>query len=52
MLAREVRQLILRYPEKAIDIPDALHILLDNGLPPDVSSQLKVCNRFACIDQA
>ena len=41
-LADEVRALLLRYPELAIEEPDALHILIGPSLPTDVSSQLKV----------
>lgn len=39
----QVRALLVSHPEKAMKEPDALQILLDSGLPHDVSSQLKVC---------
>lgn len=38
----EVRSLIKRYPEKVVDLPDALQILLGPSLPNDVTSQLMV----------
>lgn len=41
LLLREVRSLILAEPAKTITDPNALHILLDDGLPRDVPSQLK-----------
>ena len=41
-LADEVRGLLLRYPERAVDEPDALQILLGASLSPDISFQLKV----------
>lgn len=41
-LNNEVRALLLHNPEKALDEPDALHIMLGSSLPQDVSFQLKV----------
>ena len=41
-LQRNVRALLLDYPEKAIYEPDSLHLLLGPSLPPDLSTQLKV----------
>ena len=41
-LTLELRNLLLRHPEKATEEPDALPILLGSGLPGDVSAQLKV----------
>lgn len=41
-LSREFRWLLLNSPEIAIGEPDALQIMLENGLPSDVSYQLKV----------
>ncbi|KAF2201848.1 phosphatidylinositol 4-kinase-like protein STT4 [Delitschia confertaspora ATCC 74209] len=40
-LSSEVRWLLLNFPHKALDNPDALEILLGNALPNDVSFQLK-----------
>ena len=41
LLLREVRSLILVHAAKALADPDALHILLDDGLPKDVIPQLR-----------
>lgn len=41
-LQKEIRQLLLKSPEKAICEPEAIHVLLGGLLPTDVSSQLKV----------
>lgn len=41
-LADEVRGLLLKYPDRATDEPDALELLLGPSLPNDASSQLKV----------
>jgi len=38
----EIRSQLLRNPEKALDEPEALQLLLGNTLPGDVSFQLKV----------
>jgi phosphatidylinositol 4-kinase len=42
-LASEVRFQVLNFPQKVLDQPDALEILLGSQLPSDVSFQLKVC---------
>ena len=42
-LQRNVRALLLDYPEKAINEPDSLHLLLGPSLPLDLGTQLKVC---------
>jgi phosphatidylinositol 4-kinase len=34
---------VLNFPQKVLDQPDALEILLGSQLPSDVSFQLKVC---------
>ncbi|KIH86276.1 phosphatidylinositol 4-kinase [Sporothrix brasiliensis 5110] len=47
---REVRWLLLNFPSKAIDEPDALPILLDGALPHDVSFQLKYLLYWAPIN--
>jgi phosphatidylinositol 4-kinase A len=39
-----VRWQILNFPQKVIDEPDALELLLGNSLPHDVSFQLKVAS--------
>ncbi len=39
---KEVRWLLLNFPDKAISEPEALPVLLDGSLPADVSFQLKV----------
>lgn len=41
-LQRDVRALLLDYPEKAISEPDSLRLLVGPSLPLDLSSQLKV----------
>ena len=42
-LTNEVRRLALEYPHLAISDPEALHLLLKDGLPEDVGDrQLKV----------
>lgn len=41
-LANDIRLLLLNCPEKAIEEPDALQILLGATMPTDVSFQLKV----------
>lgn len=38
----ELRWLLLNFPEKVLDEPDALEMLLGSSLPSDVSFQLKV----------
>ncbi|CAN8098770.1 unnamed protein product [Discula destructiva] len=38
---KDVRSLLLKYPEKAVSEPNALAILLGSSMPTDVSSQLK-----------
>jgi phosphatidylinositol 4-kinase len=38
----EVRDLLVKFPDRAINEPEALPILLAGSLPNDVSSQLKV----------
>ncbi|CAK7263914.1 Phosphatidylinositol 4-kinase stt4 [Sporothrix epigloea] len=40
-IVKDVRWLLLNFPSKAVDEPDALPLLLDGELPHDVSFQLK-----------
>lgn len=47
---KEVRVLLLNFPEKAIEEPDALPILLDNALQNDVSFQLKYLLYWAPVN--
>lgn len=49
-LATEIRWLILNFPEKVLDQPDALEILLDKALPDDVSFQLKYLMYWAPVN--
>lgn len=42
-LHKEVRWLLLNFPDKAVSEPEAVQILLGEALPSDVSFQLKVC---------
>ncbi len=42
-LAHDVRWLLLNFPAKALGIPHALELLLQDSLPNDISFQLKVC---------
>lgn len=44
-LRNDIRWLFLNFPEKALDEPDALEVLLGPALPQDVSFQLKVFMR-------
>ncbi|KAK4546096.1 hypothetical protein LTR36_002233 [Oleoguttula mirabilis] len=49
-LQREIRWYLLREPEKAIDEPDALYIMLGSSLPTDVAVQLKYLLYWAPIN--
>lgn len=51
-LNNEVRWQVLNFPQKVLDEPDALEILLGNSLPNDVSFQLKVCTNSLIISFA
>ena len=41
-LHKEVRALLLKFPDKAVSEPEAAQLLLGDHLPDDVSFQLKV----------
>ena len=41
-IQKEVRWLLLNFPDKAVNEPEALAVLLGGALPEDVSFQLKV----------
>ena len=41
-LQKEIRWLLLNFPDKAISEPEAVNVLLGGSLPSDVSFQLKV----------
>ncbi|CAK7204679.1 Phosphatidylinositol 4-kinase stt4 [Sporothrix eucalyptigena] len=47
---KEVRWLLLNFPSKAIDEPEALPLLLDGSLPHDVSFQLKFLLYWAPVN--
>jgi phosphatidylinositol 4-kinase A len=47
-ILKDVRWLLLNAPARAASYPDALDVLLDGGLPGDVSFQLKV-NPFGVV---
>ncbi|KAL9121330.1 MAG: hypothetical protein Q9187_002118 [Circinaria calcarea] len=49
-LAREIRQLLLDSPQRAIGEPDALHIMLGDTLPSDLSFQLKYLLYWAPVN--
>ncbi|EMD85075.1 hypothetical protein COCC4DRAFT_45488 [Bipolaris maydis ATCC 48331] len=49
-LNNEVRWQILNFPQKALDEPDALEILLGNSLPNDVSFQLRYMLYWAPVN--
>ncbi|KKY13877.1 putative phosphatidylinositol 3-kinase 3 [Diplodia seriata] len=49
-LATEVRFLVLNFPEKVLDQPDALEVLLGKSLPDDVSFQLKYLMYWAPVN--
>lgn len=40
-LASDIRWLLLNFPQKGLDIPDALELLIGPAMPDDVSFQLK-----------
>jgi phosphatidylinositol 4-kinase len=40
-LHKEIRWLLLNFPDKAISEPEAVQVLLGEALPSDVSFQLK-----------
>lgn len=46
---KEVRWLLLNFPSKAVNDPEALSVLLGGSLPVDVSFQLKVCQSTLAI---
>jgi len=39
-----VRNLLLRAPEQVVNIPEAIQLILGDGVPTDISLQLKVRN--------
>lgn len=49
-LANDVRWLLLNFPQKALNEPDALEILLGAALPNDVSFQLKYLLYWASVN--
>ncbi|KAL8831982.1 MAG: hypothetical protein Q9191_000544 [Dirinaria sp. TL-2023a] len=49
-LSQDVRALLLDNPERAIDEPDALQILLGPSLPLDIGSQLKFLLYWAAVN--
>ncbi|ORY12140.1 phosphatidylinositol 4-kinase-like protein STT4 [Clohesyomyces aquaticus] len=49
-LSTEVRWMVLNFPHRVIDEPDALEILLGNSLPTDVSFQLKFLLFWASVN--
>ncbi|KAL8874475.1 MAG: hypothetical protein Q9174_000168, partial [Haloplaca sp. 1 TL-2023] len=51
-LTNEVRRLLLKHPDQALEKPDALQILLGPSLPSDVNTQLRVMNRRLWVDNA
>lgn len=50
ILMRELRSLILNSPQAAMEVPDALQILLGSCLPVDVSYQLKYLLYWAPVN--
>ncbi len=49
-LNNDVRSLLLKYPERAIEEPDALQILIGPSLPRDVSFQLRYLLYWAPVN--
>lgn len=49
-ITKEVRSLILRYPDKAIDEPEAVQILLKDGLSKEVLPQLQYLLYWAPVN--
>lgn len=41
---KDIRNLLLSYPEKAISSPEAVHFLLGDFMPDDISTQHRVYN--------
>lgn len=41
-IRNDVRWLLLNFPEKAMDVPESLEVMLGLSLPSDISFQLKV----------
>lgn len=49
-LRHDIRQYLLRHPEKAIHEPDALYLLLGSELPADIKTQLRYLLYWAPIN--
>lgn len=49
-LHASVRKLLLNYPEKVVHIPEAVQIILGDGVPSDVGVQLKYLLYWAPLD--
>ena len=50
-LQKEIRWILLNFPEKAIFDPEAVQILLQGTIPPDVTHQLKVCSWYPICEE-
>lgn len=50
-LTNDIRWLLLNFPAKGLDVPDALELLLGPEMPSDVSFQLKVCQKWPLLHQ-
>ncbi|RKF82099.1 Phosphatidylinositol 4-kinase STT4 [Golovinomyces cichoracearum] len=46
---KDIRNLLLSYPEKAISSPEAVHFLLGDFMPDDISTQHKYLLYWACV---
>ena len=49
-VAHDVRSLLLRYPEKAIEEPDALQLLIGSSMPLDISVQSRFLLYWAAVN--
>ena len=49
-LTNDVRSLLLKYPERLIEEPDALQILIGYSLPADVTAQLRFLLYWAAVN--
>lgn len=50
VLSDEVRAMILRNPEKVVDEPDALDLLIGTSLPPNIDEQLEHLNYWKPVN--
>ncbi|KAF7878887.1 hypothetical protein EAF04_000090 [Stromatinia cepivora] len=49
-LHQEIRSILLHFPDKAVSEPEAVHVLLGDTLPPDVTFQMKYLIYWAPVN--